>query len=173
MNMSSSISKSTVGCINNQVSNAATSAQKVIKSLASKEEFDYAEDRESSERNMDVSVDGLWMTRGHSPSIGATSMIGLVTGNVLDIVTHSIKCKSCDNWQNQDEKSEKHIAWKAVHNKDCTKTHQRSAGSIEAGSAVTMFSRSVENYSLRYMRYIEDGDNNSYKKVHDLKKTTK
>ncbi|GFO41151.1 hypothetical protein PoB_006765600 [Plakobranchus ocellatus] len=165
MDMPSDISKSTVSYINNKISDASMCAKKDSMLLAAKEEFEFAESNESAGRNIDVSVDGSWMTRGHSSSIGVTSLIGLVTGKVLDTVTLSRKCKSCDYWEKQDKNSANYVAWKTSH--ECSKNHHASAGSMEGDSTVIVFNRSVNNYSLGYMRYIGDGDTNSLRKVHD------
>ena len=40
------------------------------------------------------------MTRGHSSNIGAVSVIGQVTGKVLDSFTLSKQCEGCDWWTN-------------------------------------------------------------------------
>ena len=39
----------------------------------------------------------------------------------------------------------------------------------EAVTATEMFGRSVEQYQLRYTRFIGDGDTNSYKRVFESK----
>ena len=47
----------------------------------------------------------------------------------------------------------------------CEATHEGSSGSMQSKSAVYIFSRSVQTNNLRYIRYVGDGDTNSYKSV--------
>ena len=134
-------------------------------SKAAEEEFKLAKEIEGeSVRDIDVSVDGSWMTKGHTSNIGTTSLIGCNSGKVLDTETKSKVCKSCEYWTNRTNE-EGYINWKESH--VCTMTHSGSSGSMEADSPVEMFGRSVESFNLRYTRYIGDGDTNSFKRVHD------
>ncbi|GFW57085.1 uncharacterized protein TNCV_1116131 [Trichonephila clavipes] len=46
-----------------------------------------------------VSGDGTWKTRGHTSRIGVCSIIGDVTGKVIDVEVLSSYCKGCDRWK--------------------------------------------------------------------------
>jgi len=152
MDMPCSVSKSMVTHFNSKVLDAASSAFEESASAAAKLEFDNVEVTESDVRDIDVSNDGSWMTKGHSSNIGTTSLIGLFTGKVLDSVTLSKQCKSCDYWEKNKLKRETdYKKWKEGHASECTKTHDGSSGSMEGGAAVTMFNRSIEKHSLRYI----------------------
>ncbi|GFX70767.1 uncharacterized protein TNCV_1337291 [Trichonephila clavipes] len=45
-----------------------------------------------------VSGDGTWKTRGHTSRIGVCSVIGDVTGKVIDVAVLSSYCKVCEKW---------------------------------------------------------------------------
>ncbi|KAK7104241.1 hypothetical protein V1264_018995 [Littorina saxatilis] len=116
-----------------------------------------------------ISCDGSWMTRGHSSTVGATTIIGLETGKVLDTEVKSKKCKSCQCWATRDKNSERYQQWEADHPMECTKNHEGSSGSTESASDRDMFLRSVQHHDLRYTKFIGDGDTNSFKTVFDSK----
>ncbi|KAK7108483.1 uncharacterized protein [Littorina saxatilis] len=69
------------------------------------EEDDDEEDQgeEDPIRNIDVSSDGTWMTRGHSSNVGAASTIGCKTGKVIGCGARSKICKSCEVWEKEDK----------------------------------------------------------------------
>lgn len=119
--------------------------------------------------NIDVSVDGTYMTRGFSSKIGVVSCIGAVSGKVLDIDVKSKVCKKCEHWSQKDQNSEEYQNWKKTHEKECTMTHEGSSGSMESALGVHLFGRSLERHNLRYTRFIGDGDTNSFKKVSESK----
>ncbi|GFX83402.1 uncharacterized protein TNCV_1426981 [Trichonephila clavipes] len=48
-----------------------------------------------------VSGDGTWKTRGHTSRIGVCSVIGDVTGKVIDVAVLSSYCKGCENGEVQ------------------------------------------------------------------------
>ena len=76
--------------VNNNVVEAAISVQKETTLLAVKVEFDISEKKNTgmtAELDIDVSVDGSWMTRGHSSNVGVATLIELVTENVLNTDT--------------------------------------------------------------------------------------
>ncbi|GFV72342.1 uncharacterized protein TNCV_638041 [Trichonephila clavipes] len=46
-----------------------------------------------------VSGDGTWKTREHTSRIGVCSVIGDVTGKVIDVAVLSSYCKGCEKWR--------------------------------------------------------------------------
>ncbi|GFU95521.1 uncharacterized protein TNCV_2729751 [Trichonephila clavipes] len=46
-----------------------------------------------------VSGDGTWKTHGHTSRIGVCSVIGDVTGKVIDVAVLSSYCKGCEKWR--------------------------------------------------------------------------
>ena len=125
---------------------------------------------ETTPRDIDVSVDGSWMTRGYSSKVGAVTTIGLVTGKALDTEVRSKSCKGCDYWQKQkDKRPDDYAKWLRTHGPNCEATHTGSSGSMESLSAEDIFSRSIVQNTLRYTRFIGDGDTNAFKSVRDSK----
>ena len=120
----------------------------------------------SAPHDIDVSVDGTWMTRGYSSKVGVTTVLGQVTGKVLDTQVKSKVCKSCDYWaKHKDKRPEAYRSWLQTHPSNCDANHAGSSGSMEAASGIEMFKRSVQQYNLRYTRFTGDGDTNAYKSV--------
>ena len=126
-------------------------------------------DSDNHPLNIDVSVDGTYMTRGFSSKIGVVSCIGAVSGKVLDIDVKSKVCKKCEHWSKKDPNSEGYQNWKKTHAKECTMTHEGSSGSMESAIGVDLFGRSLDSHNLRYTRFIGDGDTNSFKRVSESK----
>ncbi|GFX41686.1 hypothetical protein TNCV_3110821 [Trichonephila clavipes] len=50
-----------------------------------------------------VSGDGTWKTREHTSRISVCSVIGDVTGKVIDVVVLSSYCKGCEKWSTDEE----------------------------------------------------------------------
>lgn len=124
------------------------------------------DEEDPAPHDIDVSVDGTWMTRGYSSKVGVTTVLGQVTGKVLDTQVKSKVCKSCDFWaKNKDKRPEAYREWLRTHPPNCDATHGGSSGAMEASSGIDMFARSEEKYNLRYTRFTGDGDTNAYKSV--------
>ena len=79
--------------------------------VAAKAEYDTAEVTDDHVRDITVSTDGTWTTRGHSSKQGVVTTIGMNNGKVLDTQAKSKVCKSCDYWNKQDPNSDKFRAW--------------------------------------------------------------
>lgn len=169
MNMPHPVRKTSNNKIQRTVMEAATKVQRSSMKAAAEIEHAMAECTEDPIRDIDVSLDGTYLTRGHTSLIGVSVAIGCVTGKVLDNDVLSKSCKSCDYWGRQDPSSQKYQEWKASHGPKCTKTHEGSSGSMESKIACDVFARSVDLYNLRYTRFIGDGDVNSFKKVCEAK----
>lgn len=45
-----------------------------------------------------VSGDGTWRKRGFSSLFGVATVIGNLTGKVIDVVVKSAHCKVCETW---------------------------------------------------------------------------
>ena len=118
--------------------------------------------------DIDVSIDGTYMTRGHASRIGVSTVIGCRTGKVLDTGSLSNTCKGCDPWKRSDDarkNTENYRRWLQDHESKCTLTHTCSSGSMKAETAKDMFSHSVKLYKVHYTRVIGDGDTSSFKNV--------
>ena len=179
MNLPPPVAKSSYDKIKTCINEATVAVQGESMGEAAKQEYSFAEnldidDQENlrAPRDIDVSVDGTYMSRGYSSisKVGVVTAIGCVTGKVLDTSVRSKSCKSCDYWsKRKDSQPEKYKKWLETHPSSCEATHEGSSGSMEALSGVDIFSRPIETHNLRYARYIGDGDTNSFKTVLDSK----
>ena len=99
MDLPKPVCKSSFSIINSTIHKAACTVQRQSMKCAAKTEYSIAEDNGSELRDIDVSVDGTYMTRGHSSNVGVSTAVGLESGKVLDTGTKSKLCKSCEYWE--------------------------------------------------------------------------
>ena len=62
----------------------------------------------------------------------------------------------------------KYDAWKLDHQAKCQLNYEGSAPSMESTGVISIFSRPVESYGLRYVGYYGDGDSKSFQKVENI-----
>ena len=108
-----------------------------------------------------VAIDGTLQKRGYA-SLNGVIVATSVEGKVIDYQVLSKTCKGCQIWSSRKGTPE-YDRWKEEH--QCKINHQKSAGAMEAVGAVNIFHQSVDKYRLRYMKYIGDGDTESFGKV--------
>ena len=108
-----------------------------------------------------VAIDGTWQKRGYA-SLNGVIVATSVEGKVLDYQVLSKTCKGCQVWSSR-QGTQEYDRWKEKHK--CKINHKKSAGAMEAVGAVNIFHQSVDKYKLRYMKYIGDGDTESFGKV--------
>lgn len=113
-----------------------------------------------------VSGDGSWKRRGFSSLYGVATLIGSISGKVIDLVIKSSFCKSCTQWSCK-EGTPEFEKWQENHAEDCAKNHSGSAGKMEVDGIKEMFCRSITKFKCKYMQYIGDGDSKTYKAVLD------
>ena len=109
-----------------------------------------------------VSGDGSWRKRGFQSMHGVASLIGHYTGKVLDINVKSSYCASCKLWENKIG-TEQYKEWLEIHESDCQNNHEGSAGKMEVDAVFEMFSRSEQNYNVKYKYYVGDGDSKIFR----------
>lgn len=107
----------------------------------------------SGKTDITISGDGTWKRRGHTSKIGVCSIIGGMTGKVLDVEVLSTFCKTCDS---ADTEAKDH---------DCLRNHSGSSGQMETVGMVRIFQRSENCNGVRYTNYIGDGDSSTYKNI--------
>lgn len=107
----------------------------------------------NSKRDIAVALDGTWQKRGHSSLNGMITATSFDTGKVIDVSLLSKYC-SCDNKEN-------HLA-------SCSTNYNGSSGGVEVQDAAETFSRSVNEYNVRYVQYSGDGDSKGFIAVQDL-----
>ncbi|GFV76490.1 uncharacterized protein TNCV_4727101 [Trichonephila clavipes] len=104
-----------------------------------------------------VSGDGTWKTRGHTSRIGVCSVIGDVTGKVIDVVVLSSYCKGCEKWRGP-KSGHSYEEWKLKHQPHCVKNHIGSSSKMEVDGMKEICQRSVPQRNAKYIKYIGDGD---------------
>ena len=106
-----------------------------------------------------VAIDGTWQKRGYA-SLNGVIVATSVEGKVLDYQVLSKTCKGCQIWSSR-QGTQEYDRWKEKH--ECKINHKKSAGAMEAVGAVNIFHQSVDDkYKLRYMKYVGDGDTESF-----------
>lgn len=114
--------------------------------------------------NITVSGDGTWQKRGFSSLFGVVTLIGLLTGKVIDFLVLSLVCKICDAYKGE-KKGPDYEEWLEEHSSNCTKNHEGSSGKMEVDGMVQLFKRSVKERGVIYEDYIGDGDSKTYKAI--------
>ncbi|GFT71478.1 uncharacterized protein TNCV_2478711 [Trichonephila clavipes] len=108
-----------------------------------------------------VSGDGTWKTRGHTSRIGVCSIIGDITGKVIDVEVLSSYCKGCDRWK-------KSKIWNCISRMEKSnepyyvKKHSGSSNKMEVEGMKRIFKRSLLERNAKYVKYIGDGDTETF-----------
>ncbi|GFW55972.1 uncharacterized protein TNCV_373781 [Trichonephila clavipes] len=101
----------------NNIKSASSIVAVASMNKAAKEEIAASETNEIC-----VSGDGTWKTRGHTSHIGVCSIIGDITGKVIDVEAISSFCKGCDRWKSL-KYGTAYQEWKKSHEPYCVKNH--------------------------------------------------
>ena len=118
-----------------------------------------------------VSFDGSWSQRGFTAAYGYGSVVSIETGKVLDYYVACKYCHECTAWEKKDptHESDEWKKWKRAHDQICALNHSGSSKAMEPDIATTLWCRSEERHSLRYMVFVGDGDCASYGHIKKLK----
>ena len=108
-------------------------------------------------RQLAVSYDGTWKTRGFQSPIGIGFVIETLTGLVLDYAVLSRYCVECEMVVKK-LSGEELESWKQLHADTCSINHTGSSGSMETEAAKVMWARSVELLNAEYTSLLGDGD---------------
>ena len=108
-------------------------------------------------RQLAVSYDGTWKTRGFQSPIGVGFVIETQTGLVLDYAVLSRYCMECE-MVGKKLSGEELETWKQLHADTCFINHTGSSGSMETEAAKVMWARSVELLNAEYTSLLGDGD---------------
>lgn len=130
-------------------------AEKSMKNGA-KEEISSTESNEIC-----ISGDGTWKTRGHTSRLGVCSVIGDITGKVLDVEVMSSYCKGCEQWK-KPKSGAAYEVWKKKHQPQCVKNHFGSSNKMEVDGMKRIFQRSLLERNAKYVKYIGDGDTKTF-----------
>ena len=119
-------------------------------------------------RDLKVSGDGTWLTRGYSSKVGVVTLVGERTGKALDLEVLSTVCSGCNSYTGPKGGSE-YETWWAIHKGDCTSNHSESAGLMEVNGMISIFQRSNSRSNVRYTDYIGDGNTKTYSRIVESK----
>ncbi|CAF4183851.1 unnamed protein product [Rotaria sordida] len=118
-------------------------------------------------RELMVSGDGFWQTRGFQSRHGAAALLSCnTTPKVLDIETCSKTCNVCMGAlaiKNSNPAQYNDI----IRSHKCEKNYKKSSGTIESGAVLKMFQRSVSNYNIYYTKYGGDRDSKTFAALSD------
>lgn len=145
------------------ISVATESARNASMKRAAEEEIELSAENGQT-IGITVSGDGTWRKRGFSSLYGVVTLIGWITGKVVDIVVKSSYCKACEYW-NKKEDTEEYREWVETHEEDCQANHTGSSGKMEVDAGKEMFARSIRLYGKPYVHYIGDGDSKTFKGI--------
>jgi hypothetical protein len=129
-------------------------------SSAVKEEISFNE----GSSDLIISGDGSWKTRGYTSLVGVCSVIGGLSGKVIDTEVLSSFCKGCNFWKG-DKYGEEYEKWLVEHSSSCQKNHSGSAAMMEVVGMQRIFHRSPILHDVRYAQYIGDGDCKTFNSI--------
>ena len=144
-----------------------TILNKATKECASKsmtEAVKEAVDQNDGSVDIAVALDGTWQKRGHTSLNGVESTTSVDTGKVIDVEILTKYCQTCENLKNCTVELQAHKT-----SGICKANFTGVSGGMEAVGAVAIFQRSIENYGVRYVKYLGDGDSKGFKKVTESK----
>ncbi|GFT34721.1 uncharacterized protein TNCV_2898631 [Trichonephila clavipes] len=124
--------------------------------------------------DIDVTVDGTWLTRGHSSQIGVGCVIDFLTVFVMDFEIISKRCIEYEHAKSGlGENSAEFHVWYEGHVSLCAINHIGSSCAMEQEAALKLWQRSEDN-GFRYTTLLSDGDAKAYqylntKKVYNIK----
>ncbi|GFW27442.1 uncharacterized protein TNCV_162871 [Trichonephila clavipes] len=94
--------------------------------------------------------------RGNTSRIDVCSVIGDVTGKVIDAAVLSPYCKGCEKRRGP-KSGHSYEEWKLKHEPHCVKNHMGSSSKMEVDGMKEVFQRSVPQQNAKYIKYIRDG----------------
>ena len=104
-----------------------------------------------------VIVDSGWSKRSHKHSYNAKSGVGIIIGmetkKLLHIGIRNKYCTTCAQADKRGEEVREHI---------CFKNWDGSSSSMETDIIVEGFKQAEERHSVRYIRFVGDGDSSVY-----------
>ena len=118
-------------------------------------------------RDIDVSYDATWMTRGHQSLYGIGSVIDLLTCLVIDYAVLSLYCHGCSTVGDHMAKdSDEYREWKRAH--ECNKNFHGTPGAMDAAIAEILWRCSEQRHGFRYVTVLSDSDAKTYNHLVDL-----
>lgn len=124
------------------------------------------EPEEDGIHNVGISADGTWRKRGFSSAYGVVTALSLLTGKAVDVEVMSKECRECMSWRDKQGTVEFNDWWEG-HQATCHANSEGSSGAMDAAGALAICQRSVNNYGVRYVDFLGDGDSKSHKVLVD------
>lgn len=112
-------------------------------------------------RELCASGDGTWQKKGFSSKNGVVSLIGALSGEVLDVETMTVVCYGHSKYKGP-KSGDEFDEWYESHMADCTINHQGSSGMMEVTGMNRIFQRSEARAGVKYTKYIGDGDSKTF-----------
>ncbi|GFT98475.1 uncharacterized protein TNCV_3951491 [Trichonephila clavipes] len=156
MDLPPPVSQKSYDRILNNTKSASSIVAVASMNKAAKEEIAASETNEIC-----VSGDGTWKTRGHTSRIGVCSIIGDITGKVIDVEVLSSYYKGCDRWKSL-KYGTAYQEWKKSHEPYCVKNHSGSSNKMEVEGMKRIFKRSLLERNAKYVKYIGDDDTKTF-----------
>ena len=88
--------------------------------------------------------------------------LSLLAGKVVDEEVMSNECRECMGWRDKQGTVELNEWWEG-HQATQQPNFEGSSGTMDAAGALAIFERSLNNYGLRYVEFLGDGDSKSHK----------
>lgn len=129
---------------------------------------EYKAEKSIDVRNLGVSYDGSWPTKGFQSKHGFGCVIDLLTGFILDYDVVSKFCSECIKAATDlgIESPEFHC-WYEGHAERCQIDHVGSSGAMEVAIAQKIWERS-EKLGFRYLTMLSDGDSKTFNHLSSL-----
>ena len=116
----------------------------------------------NSDNILDVaaSFESNWAKRKFRSLTGVVFAIAVDTGKVLNYHVLSKKCRKCSLKKSQCKSHEEFEEWQTDHlaSNKCNVNFNGSSSAIEAEGDIVLWSRSIQQHSLRYRWMVSDGD---------------
>lgn len=164
MDIGQGLAWNTYYCCLENIYHASQAVFNIVTKTAVEEENTKNINKGNPPSELTVSGDGTWKKRGFSSLFGVTTLIGIYSNKVIDVIIKSSFCKACSTWEKKIGTPE-YDNWKSIHEEECTSNHNGSAGKMEVDAVKEMFSRSEAQYNVKYITYVGDGDSKTFKTV--------
>lgn len=154
--------------IMNNIYSASKAVFKLVTKKAVEEEKTKNAEKEMPISNLTVSGGGTWEKRNSFSLSSVSTLIGNLTGKVIDAVVREINCPGCFYWMKKDKNTEEYANYHARYEEKCSVFHVKSASEMKISNIREMFFRSNELYGVRYVNYIGDSDPENFKSILDF-----
>ncbi|GFU65102.1 uncharacterized protein TNCV_3617011 [Trichonephila clavipes] len=111
-----------------------------------------------------VSVVTVRGKHANTPHVLVCSVIGDVTGKVIDVAVLSSYCKGCEKWRGP-KSGHSYEERKLKHQPHCVTNHIGSSNKMKVDGMKEIFQRSVPQRNAKYIKYIGNGDTKTFQEL--------